>query len=229
MAAVTNLLATPVADTTAATTYTTGSMTPSVGALLVVLTGASGRTVAPTITDSLSGTYTTQDFFLATTSTDVVSIGVADQLASGSALTVSVNWGINATGCIIFVAAVSGMSKTGATAIRKHAGTDNGTAGTAPTATMAGGVLTTNPLLGIAGSASVGYTAPSLWTERGDTSFSTPTFGAEYASRDSGASSGAVTWGATVATVWGCYVIELDASGSAAAVIPDVVMAPPHG
>ena len=213
MATVSNLLGTPVADTTNAQTYTTGSMTPNAGDLLVVLfAGAGTQTHNPTVTDSLGGTYVVQDFFLATSSTDIVHIAVANQLASGSALTITVDYLVSdpATGCIIFVAAVSGMFNTGTAAIKQHAGTDNGSSGVPITASFGASCLTGDPTLGLAARSTLtNYTPPTNWTEQGETSFLTPTLSAEYVSRDSGFTGTAITWVNNADAVWGAYIIEL--------------------
>ena len=228
MAAVTNLLATPFESTTNSSTYTTPSVTPAAGDLLIVFVGATGKGGALTsISDSLGGAYVMPDFFLATSSADMITIGVASQLASGSSLTVTVNTGSAATGCAIHIAKVTGMTNVGNAAVRQHNGTDNGTSGTTPAPSFGVAALTSNPTVGMVGSGSLtAVTPPTNWTELAEgAGFITPNWLQESVGRDSGFTGTTITWGNTRAAVFGAYIMELDASGAAAAVIPDVNMA----
>jgi len=105
--------------------------------------------------------------------------------------------GDQTTGQVIFIAELTGMSSTGASAVRQTAKQDNITGPATPGPTFASACLTGNPTLaalGIEGVNPATVTEPSGWTERGDTGYSNPTTGAEYATRDSGFTGTQIQW-----------------------------------
>jgi hypothetical protein len=217
-ATVTHLLAHP--DTANGSSYDTATapapFTPTVNDLLVVTVVATGTTaVTPTLTDSQ-----TLGFTLITSSTrggDALYVFVANGLAAASSTTLVFTCTEDAaTGVVFLVAGVSGMSKTGATAV-KQSKAANGAAGTTPAATFDSAVLTENPTLVFLGNNDnpAGVTQPTGWTEQADTGHITPTGGAEYATRDSGFTGTTVTWGSSSVTQHYEAVIELDTSSTA--------------
>lgn len=221
---------TTAAVTTNLTTYSSSSFTPTAGDLLVVcirVTGTVGSN--PVLAASANGLTTNGDwsrlvnqFTNASTHKDI--IFVANKLipASPSAMTVTVTLtsGDTASGCIMGVIAITGMTRVGTDAVRNFSTTpqiaapDNNipTGGVPGTVTLPAAPLTTNPLIMFHGSiTSGGMTPPTSWTELLDQTFATPTTGAEIAGRASGQTSATVTTGSN-STVGAMAVIEFDAS-----------------
>lgn len=206
---------------TGVTPNTSGAFTPAVGDLLIAFIVASGTTQAvATLTSSIGG-FTFTQFAKGAYSSSANSIYgfVSDALVS-SATSQSVTFDTasdGATGTVIFVFRVSGMTRTGLSAIRQFGLQDNGSASGTPTVSFnSGAALTGNPTLGCVGNSSspAGMTAPTNWTEPagGDLGYSTPTTGGEVVSRDSGSTASSITWGGTSATVYGAMIVELDTS-----------------
>ena len=223
MAAVTHL--TTLADGTDATTYTTGSFTPTANDLLVVFVGASAHITedATPLTSSAGLTFHKARTETRGGSTDKMYVFVAEALAANSGQTVTFNCVADgATGCAIAVAAVSGMSRTGSTAVRQANGQSNQAAGGTPAPTFASAALTDNACLGAVytGTNPPALTPPTNWTERADFGHGTPARGMEYASRDSGETGTTITWGSTSATAFGDLIIELDTSSAGGAPTP---------
>lgn len=204
-------------STSNTTSYASASFTPAAGDLLVVYVTASGTVAAGTMTDSQGLGFTKITSVLKNASADTVYMFVANNLAAATAMTVTFDCtGDAATGAIIQVARVSGMTKTGASAVRQTQTTANGAAAGTPAATFASAALTGNPTLGVVGNSSspATLTPPTGWTEREDQGYSTPTTGAEYATRDSGFTGTTITWASTSATAFGVIIAELDASAA---------------
>jgi hypothetical protein len=153
MATVTNAIAGGTASTANAATYASAAFTPAQGDLLVVFVQAGDTTtVAATCTASANGITFTRvtDEAVKRSSADRQYAFIADQLVGASPVSMTVTFactGDNATGAIISVARVAGMSKTGATALRQSAKHDNAAAGTAPAPVFAAACLTGNPRL----------------------------------------------------------------------------------
>lgn len=206
------------ASTSNVSTYASASFAPAVGDLLVVLVVASTTVDAGDVTVSANGVTSMTRVDRSTSSTSIHSqyIFVANQLTTGTAsMTVTFDCtGDDATGAIVMVARVAGMTKTGATAIKQSVKLDNGAGGTTPTFVLPSSCLTGNPTLVVLGQvATAGSLPPSGWTEAVDTSYGTPTIGGTYVFRDSGFTGTTITWGDTE-TAHGGVAVELDASGS---------------
>jgi len=198
------------------TSYASASFTPAANDLLVVFVTASGTVLAaPTLTDSLGAvTFTLIAQCLKNSSADSVYCFVANQLAAASSRTLTFNCtGDSATGCIIQICRVAGMSKTGSTAVRQSKTQPNAAAGT-PAPVFPSSCLTGNPTLGVVGNSTspATMTPPTGWTEREDQGYSTPTTGAEYVTRDSGFTGTTVTWGSASSSAFGAIIVELDTS-----------------
>lgn len=219
MAAVTNAFAV-VGDTTDGTSYVSPSFTPAAGDLLYAYVAASATADADsTLTASANGiTFTLVERAVKNSSLDQLYLYIADQLVPGSPSAMTVTWdctGDAATSAIIQVGRVSGMSKTGLTAIRQVAEQNNATAGTTPAPVFGGVCLTGNVVIGgLNKSTTTGNTPPAGFTEHFDGGVASPTTGAEFISRDSGFTSATVTYGGTVGTQYGVIVAELDTSAS---------------
>lgn len=215
MAAVTHRVST--ASTSNVTSYASGAFTPAVGDLLVVFVVASATVAAGSVRGTGAGlTFSKVTSFVKASSADTIYCFVADAFVTAAASqTVTFDCtGDAATGAIIEVASVSGMTWKGLNAIRQSAGQSNQASGGTPAPAFASAALTGNPTLGVVGNATnaATLTPPTSWTERADTGYATPTTGCEYVSRDSGFTGTTVTWGSTSGSAFGSLIIELDAS-----------------
>lgn len=203
------------ASTSNASTYASSAFTPALNELLVVFVIASGTVATPTMTDSQGLGFALVESTTKNGGVDSIYCFIATSLAAASSMTVTFNCtGDAATGAIILVAGVSGMSRVGQDALRQTAVTANHASGSAPAATFASAVLTGNPTIGCVGNGTspANLTPPASWTELADTGYSTPTTGGEYASRDSGFTGTTITWGSNSASAFGVLCIELDTS-----------------
>lgn len=201
---------------TSGTGNRTTALTVALDDLLVVACTASTNTNAsPTCTDDAGGTYTLLGTALWNTSASIGSVFVRNTLiptaSDGTSVTVTVATGTNDAAEIAIVA-VKGMMRAGSAAIRGSGFHANGATSTSPTATLSANALTGNVTICGVFSGDTTTTPPSGWTERGDTSQATPTTALEVATRDSGFTSAAITFGATQSTTWGAFAIELDGS-----------------
>lgn len=215
MAAVTHGVST--ASTSNVGSYASGSFTPAANDLCVVFVTATNTVLAsPTLVDSVGGTYTR--FITATKAGDRLYVFVGNQLAAATARTVTFDCTADpATGCVIQVARVSGLTRTGVSAVLQAASVDNQLAGGTPAVSFGLAVQTGNPTLGLVGNATnpATMTTPTSWTERNDTGYGSPTTGAEYVSRDSGFTGTTITWGSTSSSGFAAIIVELDASAVA--------------
>lgn len=221
MATVTHRVST--ASTANGTSYASGAFTPAAGELLVVIVEFTGSIATPTMTNSAGLTITRViNTVNIPTTADSCCVFISDATAAASSQTVTFDCtGDAATGTVIVVMGVSGMTNTGTAALKQYA-TELAfaAAGTPVTQIWNAATLTTNPVIVVAANQSnpAALTPPTNWTEQNDTGYATPATGLEYASRDSGyASSAAITWGSTSATSGSCFAFELDASGGAVA------------
>lgn len=219
MAAVANRLAGGTANTANATSYVSGSFTPVAGELLVVFVHASGSVDAsPTLIVSANGITFAQHATVAIkrTSLDTTWAFVANQLVPGSPAAMTVTFTCTsdaATGAIIAVAGVSGMSQVGLAAVRQAAKVDNVAGGAAPSTTFASACQTGNPILfGQHTSVTTGITPPTGMTSQVSTSYTTPTDGGGYCSRDGGFTGTTITLGSTTNGLCSALSLELDAS-----------------
>jgi hypothetical protein len=211
-----------VNSTSNAASYTTASATPTANDLLVFLGGVDGNTASDwAVSDSLGGTWTKIRRELYTSSADILECWVRNSLASASALTVTFSHASgNATGSNFRVVRVTGMSRTGSSAVLQQAGQSNQAAGT-PAPAFGVSALTANPCVGAVANATnpATMTPPaSPWAEGatgGDVGHSTPTRGFEWAFSDTTFTGTTVTWGSASASAFGSLIIELDRSAAA--------------
>lgn len=223
----TTTLLTSAGDSSNTATYTapsSGSFTPTAGDLIVVLGyGKATTTVPPAVTvtggpvNGVSTFY--EQGFQGDAGGSSLFIAVAEQLVGASpvAMTLTIDFGADSgTGCGYAILAISGMTKTGATAAVQLAGADNNlTSGATPQVVFAAPPASTNVVVGIVGNNTnpAGCTQPTGFTEQVDTGFNTPTTGIEVVSIDSGCPQ-TVTWGGTNASRGAVMAVELDTSGS---------------
>jgi hypothetical protein len=214
--------------TTTAGNKTVSSAAAGIGDLIVVVSMCSGTGNTQAITDDNAGgggTYTE----VVTTSagpTDGVNgkrlrCWVRNSLIAATGTTIYTNTITADTGGGLRVMRLSGMTRTGAAALRQGAFLSSQTAATTPTVTLGAAALTENPLIGAVVNASnfanVTPRGSPVWTEPTDTGWNTPTSGIEVMVISSGETASSIAWGSTSATAYGVFVAELDTSALAAA------------
>lgn len=230
MAAVTFAISDP--DTANASSYACTTFTPAVDDLLVIFahfaTSAEATGAVFACTDDQSGTYTKVAVSLRASGGQSLVLFVRDQLvtsAVGHIATVTCT-GDASTGEMTHVYRVSGMSKTGATAVRQSATADNRATGTTPAPVFGITTLTTNPVLGAVQALNTpAVIQPSGWTEGADDGIATPTAATESCFINSGFVGTTVTWGGVADGGHGDIIVELDASAAGANVTPTTVAA----
>jgi len=238
MATVTHEITT--ASTTNASTYTSGSFTPAVGDLLVAMVAATATVAAGSMTGSAGPAWTRyrSDAFTNGTITTTIYIFVATSLVtSATAQTVTFDCtGDAATGAIIHVAAIGGITRTGTSAF-KQAASSTFTSTPPPSVTLPSTSISGNPLIGIYCATDTGGTVPSAagagtnYTAGAGatTSYTNPSTRSNYeywANPTSGQTS--VAWSSGVggsATASGrATAFEIDTSAVAEAALPPVIM-----
>lgn len=207
-----------LATTTNASSYTSpAAFNVFTDELIVVFVGGTATIANGTVTDSLGGTYTDCGTAQKASSADEMHVFIRDSLISSNT-TMTVTWdctGDAATGCIMFVVRVSGMTRTGLSAMRQFASQNNQAGGGTPAPAFSVAALTENPTLGVIFNATnpAGMTAPTSWAELiADVGFGSPTTGGEYVVRNSGFTGTTITWGSTSASAFCSIIIELDTS-----------------
>jgi predicted small secreted protein len=150
MATVTHEITT--ASTTNATTYTSASFTPAVNDLLVAMVAATDTVATGSMTGSAGPSWTLyrSDAFTQGTITTTIYIFVTTSLVtSATAQTVTFDCtGDAATGSIIHVAAINGITRTGTSAF-KQAASSTFTSTPPPSVTLPSASISGNPLIGI--------------------------------------------------------------------------------
>ena len=216
MAAVTHAVAT--VSTLNVTSYAAAAFTPVANDLLVgfVIASQTQALAATLVTDS-GITFTLIGRATYRTTLDSVYVYIANSLAT--AVSMIATWDCTedpATGCVIIIERVSGMTRTGSIAVRTgQIPLQNEQAAAAtPTLTFASAVLTGNPTLGAVGNSTnpSGLTVPTGWTVAATSGYATPVTGSHVVFRNSGFTGTSMPWGSTSATAFGAIGIELDTS-----------------
>lgn len=201
-------------DTSNTNTYTTAAFTPAANDLLVSFVFATA-TVLGTMNDSWGLGWTRIGSSHANGSADSLFCFISNALTTATSGSVQFRCvGDNATGCILEVARISGMTRTGASAALQFSGSENIAAGLTPGGSFAVNTTSGNPLMGFVGNASnpAGLTPPSGYTELKDEGYNTPSTGLEYVGSANGLVTRNITWGGTSATAFGTFILELDTS-----------------
>ena len=191
--------------------------------LLVVVCATSGVTTAPTVTDdNSSGTYANITGALNNTSVDKMWLFVRTALVPATLSTIiTMTSGGADTGGGLVVYRLTGMSRTGASAVRQSAIQQNIAAAT-PAPVFGSAALTGNSCIGavlnLTNPATMTPTASPVWTEKHDLGYITPTTGLETQTIDSGFTGTTVTWGSASATQFGSLIAEMDSSAVAVTV-----------
>ena len=218
------------AVTTNTTSYASNAFTPATNDLLVIIV-ATSNSVEPTAggacTDNQGGTYYLAEFSLGSASTSSNYIFIREQLASAVSHTATFTCtGDPAGGCVVLIYGVSGMSRTGSSAVRQKGKEDNQAAGGTPAPAFPASALTENPTIGMVGNDSnpAGLTPPTGWTNPTtpdfDVGYANPTSGGHGVHRDSGFTGTTITWGSTSASAFGDIIVELDTSAAPAGADP---------
>lgn len=219
MATITHRVTTP---DTGNTPNTSGTITPATGDLLIVfVTKENSALSSPMVSADLTSSVAPTGFTLIrnqghASSAHHIGAFVANSLTVNTTnRTVTIASGSDAgAGTIISVYSVSGMTKTGISAIRQSAGQTNQAAGT-PAPAFAVAALTDNAVIGAIYNATnpAGLVQPSGWTESQDTGYSTGTVsGLQTSFRNSGETGKTITWGGASASAFASIIIELDTS-----------------
>jgi hypothetical protein len=218
MATVTHRIST--AATTNVSSYASGAFTPAVGDLLVAFVVSTDTVAAGTMTGTGAGQSFTKvgSYTKAATAAGTIYCFVSNILTTVAASqTVTFDCtGDAATGAVIQVFSISGMTRTALNgAVRQFNGVSNQAAGT-PAPAFSSAALTGNVCAGVVGNATnpATMTAPGSWTEGNDTGYATPTTGAEYIYRNSGFTGTTVTWGSASATGYGAMIVEFDTTAA---------------
>jgi hypothetical protein len=205
------------ASTSNVSSYASASFTPAANDLLVVLVTATATVTNPgTCTSSIAGiTFSPVVRSVWSTSANTVVSFVSNQFVPATSQTVTYDCtGDAATGAIVVVLRVAGLTRTGTSAIVQSAVQTNGAAAATPAPAFSASANTNNPCIGFYGSGTSSTTknsAPASWTEVYDlTGYASPTTGTHVISRNSGFTGTTVTWGGASASVFGAQIIELN-------------------
>jgi hypothetical protein len=194
---------------------TVPGFTPTSGDLLVAVALVTGQGSGGTFSDNRSLGWTNIITAVKNTSGDSVVLAVANSLAGALSTTVTFTpaGGPTSSGVSISVMRVSGMSRTGLSAVRQSAKADNQPQ-TTPAATFSVAALTANPIIGAVANQNnpAGITPPSTWNEIHDQGYASPNSGLETVAKDSGFTGTTVTWGFISASALCCLIAELDTS-----------------
>jgi hypothetical protein len=193
----------------------TATFTPAVGDLVVVYCCVAANTNdTPTCSDNNgSGTYDLIDVMNASIASINYRMSVFIRTAlmvNTTSTVITVATGSNTSGTI-HVVPITGVSRTGSSAVRSKGSQNNQAAGTAAPV-LNQSALTGNGTLVAQGSADTTTTPPTNWTEVLDTSQSNDTVALESASRASGFTGTTITFGAASSTVFCSHAMELDVS-----------------
>lgn len=211
MAATVSLLGSATFNTTSGTKTVTA--TPAVGDLIVIVTAHSGNTstAAPTDNNS-SGTYTLVNTAVKATSADTMKMWVRNSLITSATSTVFTHAPGTSTGGGLAVLKITGMDKTGATAVVSSGKQDNQAAGGTPAPALGATPSATNPIITAVFNATspANVTARTNYTRTVNLGYSTPTTGLAVADDDAGETSATITWGGTSGSAFASIAAELD-------------------
>lgn len=204
----------------------TVTIVPAIGDLLVIYCCVAANTNnTPTCSDDNGGTYDRIDIanFAISTVNYRLSVFIRTALVPNTTSTiVTVATGSNSSGAVHCLA-ISGMTKTGAAAVRSRGLQDNQAAGT-PEPILDQAALTGNITIVALGSADTTTTEPTGWTEAQDTNFINDTIALETAVRASGFTGTNIPFGAACGTQFASHAMELDIT--AASVSPSASLSP---
>jgi hypothetical protein len=215
MALAVTRLGTATFDTNSGTKTVTA--TPAVGDLIIIITAHSGNTSAATPTDNnSSGTYTKITSATGQSSADTLSVFVRNSLIGAANSTVFSHAPGTSTGGGLAVIKVTGMSRSGASAILQSAIQNNQASGGTPAPVFGSAAQTTNAVISavmnVTNPAGVSVRSSPLYTARVSAGYTVPTTGLGAMSIDSGETGTSIAWGSASASAFCSLAIEVDAT-----------------
>lgn len=191
----------------------TVTATPAANDLIVIIAAHSGNSSAATPTDDQGGTYTAIANAVKASSADRLGLFVRNSPIPAAISTVFTHAPGTSTGGGLAVLKVTGMTRSGSSAVRQSAKQDNQAAAT-PAPVFGSAPLTGNPVIGVLFNATnpATMTPRTNFTERADAGYNSPATGLEVMSRDSGETATTQTWGSASASAFCSLVVELDSS-----------------
>lgn len=189
--------------------------TPQVGDLLVVIAGGSGGlTVSTNCVDDQGGTYSKVISANRTTTLGELAIYVRNQIVTANVLhTITLSQAVADGGGGVLLG-VTNMSATGSSAVRGSGAMSNTAAGVNSAPVLSAGVpLAKNPIISADMVGSSNYSGiRSGYTQQYQNGYTTPTNTIQVISRDSGETSGTISWGGSPGVGQHCSVaVELTA------------------
>jgi hypothetical protein len=192
----------------------TASISVASGDLIVAFASVSGNTqVSPTMTDNDGGTYALVGQALWDGSANNMLCFVRNSLSPAGKVTLTLGTDTNTAGEIVIIA-YSGMTRTGAAAIKQITSLANQATSTTPSASFANPVTSGDQLLAAVASGDKYTDEPGGWNEHENVSQSTPTTALEVTSGETGFTGTTVTYGSSETSGYAMMVVELDASMS---------------
>lgn len=192
----------------------TVTATPAVNDLIVVIASSSGLAGGTTAVtdDNSSGTYTQVDTDrTGFSTTGVLTVWVRDALIGSAVSTIFTAAQSGSTGGGLVVLRVSGMTATGASAVRSNGGQSTATGTPAPV--LSNTPLSYNPVITAVsnGTNGGGTTARTGYADIAVAGYNTPATGLDVCTLDSGETTATITWGGSSATTFASMAIELSA------------------
>lgn len=208
------LFGTPVFDSVAGLKAVTA--TPAVGDLLVVPVSHSSTDLDIAPTDDNADGLGTYALVQLSSGVNMIACYVRNAFVGSATPTTITHNAAESNGGGLVPLRLSGMTRSGTSAVRQNDATNNSSAVT-PSVTMPlGAVLTGNPVLGLIQNITNpgGQTERSspAYTEQFDGGYALPTQGFEVMTLDSGETASAIAWGANSPSAWRAMVVEFDAS-----------------
>ena len=199
--------------------------TPSIGDLIIVVCGNSGRTAdqRPTITDNnSSGTYTLVASATANTSVDSMWVFVRTAfITAASSTTFTFAPVAGDTGGGLVVLRATGIALLGAAAVRQ-VGVQNNQAAATPAPVLPTVPDPSNPILSCilnatspGGVTAPAPAAPTTWTRHADVGYTVPTTGLDVATANDGrtynaTASKTITWGGASASAFASIALTFN-------------------
>lgn len=222
-------------STSNASTYAAGAFTPLASDLLVCMVVATDTVAAGTVSstgNTAAWTKITSGVFAASAHT--LYLFVQNALCSNTSTTVTFDCtGDAATGAVVSVVRVSGMTLTGASAVKQTAKIENQTVVTSgnpiSSPTLASACLTGNVTVEFEGNDKADvYVPPASWTEGvADTTYATPSAAFEYHFRNSGFTGTNTGWADTTGFANVNYAVILAELDTSAGATPASLLTPP--
>jgi hypothetical protein len=187
--------------------------TPSVDDLIIIIGCHSGNGYAAP-TDDQGGTYTEAVRAAREVSGKEQGIWIRNSLVSSAVSTIYSQGAGTTGGGGMVILRITGMTRTGANAMRQVAESNNITSALIPTTSFASAVLHESIVIGAVNNNlnPATLTPPPLYAEAADLGFNIPTTGLEVVWRNTGETGTTITWGNASTTHTSIVLLELDTS-----------------